>query len=106
MRSLGPASLVLAVILGSVLTLGSTFIGVRSASATYPDIMGCEVSCRVAATGWPLIFVRDYTGMSVVNTADILEVVFAADRLDLWPMTLNILFWSALCIALAKILRR
>lgn len=87
----------LSVLLGVIATLASTFIGERSAMATYPDIMGCEVACRVTATGWPLIFVRDYTGMSVVNTADIFEVWFAADRLDWLPFLMNIIFWSAVC---------
>lgn len=43
--------------------------------------------------------------MSVVNTADIVEVMFAADRLDVVPMTLNIAFWSGVCIALVKVVR-
>lgn len=43
--------------------------------------------------------------MSVVNTADIVEVMFAADRLDVAPMTLNILFWSAVFFVLAKVVR-
>jgi len=30
-----------------VLTLFSTFVGERSAAATYADIMGCETGCRV-----------------------------------------------------------
>jgi len=62
--------------------------------ATYPDIMGCEEACRVAATSWPLVFVRDYTGMSVVNTADILEVWLAADRFDWLPFLVNTGLWS------------
>jgi hypothetical protein len=66
--------------------------------ATYPDIMGCEESCRVAATGWPFVFVRDYTGMSVVNTADIMEVWFAADQFDWLPFLANVIFWSGLCL--------
>jgi hypothetical protein len=61
--------LAFSIIVGVVLTLALSFVGERSANATYPDIMGCETGCRVTATGWPLVFVRDYTGMSVVNTA-------------------------------------
>ena len=62
-------------VLGLLLTLLSTFVAERSATATYPEILGCEESCIVAASGWPLVFVRDYTGMSVINTADIVEVL-------------------------------
>jgi hypothetical protein len=94
------------VLLGGILTLLSTFVGERSAQATYPDIMGCEESCTVTATGWPLIFVRDYTGMSVVNTANIMEVWFAADQFDWLPFVGNLLLWSALFSWLLARLRR
>ena len=93
------ARLLLAVLIGTALTLLSRFGGVRSASATYPDIMGCEDSCTVAASGWPLVFVRDYTGMSVVNTADIMVGWFAAERFDWLPFLLNLLFWTMLSVA-------
>jgi hypothetical protein len=79
-------------------TLVSTFFLERSAPASYSEIMGCEDSCTVTATGWPMIFVRDYTGMSVVKTANIMEVWFAADRFDWLPFLVNVLFWSALCL--------
>jgi ABC-type enterobactin transport system permease subunit len=93
-------------LIGAALTLLSTFAGERSATATYPDIMGCETGCPVVATGWPLIFVRDYTGMSVVHTADIMEVWFAADQLDWVPFLLNVIFWSLLCFAAMSYLMR
>ncbi|QYF86569.1 hypothetical protein [Brevundimonas sp. PAMC22021] len=83
---------------GLVATLSSTFIGKRSALATYPDIMGCEDGCIVAASGWPLIFARDYLGMSVVNTANIMEVWFAADRFDWLPFWANVAFWTLLSV--------
>jgi hypothetical protein len=95
-----------ATLLGAIITLLSTFVGERSAPATYPDIMGCETSCRVTATGWPLIFVRDYKGMSVVGTADVLEVVFAADRFDLLPFIANVIAWTLVSLALLRMLRR
>lgn len=100
------ARLLLAVLIGTALTLLSTFVGMRSASATYPDIMGCEDGCTVAASGWPLVFVRDYTGMSVVNTADIMEVWFAADRFDWLPFLLNLLFWTMLSLAAIAVMAR
>ena len=87
-------SLVLYCVLGVILTLLSTFVGERSALAVYPDIMGCESGCTVVATGWPLTFVRDYLGISVVNTADIMEVWFAADRLIWHPFVFNVVVWS------------
>lgn len=93
--------------LGVVLALLSTFVCERSAVAVYPEIMGCKTGCRVAASGWPLVFVRDYTGMSVVNAADILEVWFAADRLDRLPFAADVAFWSALAwLALSRLARR
>lgn len=97
--------LLLPVLVGTTLALGSTFVGERSATATYPEIMGCEHSCTVAASGWPLVFVRDYPGMSVVNTADIMEVWLAADRFDWLPFLLNLVFWSALSLAAAALVR-
>lgn len=66
------------------------------ARAVYPDVMGCETGCAVVATGWPLVFVRDYKGMSVVNSADILEVWIGADRFDGLPFALDVMFWTAL----------
>lgn len=98
--------LTLSLLGGILVTLLSTFVGQRSAMATYPDIMGCERGCSVAATGWPLIFVRDYTGMSVVNDADILEVWIAADRFAWTPFLLNVLCWTAVLLAALSVLRR
>lgn len=50
---------------------------------------------------------RDYTGMSVVNTADILEVWLAADRFDRLPFVADVAFWSALAwLALSRLARR
>lgn len=92
--------------IGLALTLLSTFVGERSAMARYPDIMSCEEACRVTATGWPLIFVRDYTGMSVVNTADIMEVWFAADQLDWLPFLANLIFWTVLAFAALSLMGR
>jgi hypothetical protein len=97
--------LLLSTLLGLTLTLLSTFIGQRSAAATYREIMGCEDGCTVVATGWPLVFVRDYTGMSVINTADIVEVWLAADRFDWTPFLLNVIFWSGLGFATLSRLR-
>lgn len=91
---------------GAAVTLASTFVGKRSAAAAYPEIMGCEQGCSVVASGWPLIFVRDYLGMSVINSADILEVWFAADRFNWGPFIFNVGFWSFVAFATGMVLRR
>ena len=39
--------------------------------ATYSEIMGCEFGCRVAAAGWPVPYIADYPGISVVGSADV-----------------------------------
>lgn len=92
--TLGASRLAGHALAGVALALLSTFVGERSAAATYPDIMGCEVRCEVVATGWPLVFVRDYLGMSVGNRADITEVWFAADRFDWLPFVVDALAWA------------
>ena len=99
-------SLVLHCVSGVLLTLLSTFVGERSALAVYPDIMGCESGCTVIATGWPLTFVRDDLGMSVVNTADIMEVWFAADRFASGPFLFNVVVWSLASFGVHAGLRR
>jgi hypothetical protein len=91
---------------GVALTLLSTFVGERSAYAVYPEIMGCESGCSVVATGWPMTFVSDYLGMSVVNTADIMEVWFAADRLDWLMFLLNAVFWAVFSSVASRCLQR
>lgn len=106
MRGRAVLRLLLALVLGAGLALLSTFVGERSARATYPDVMGCEVSCLVVATGWPLVFVRDYTGMSVVNSAAITEAIFAADRFDPLPFAVDVVAWAALCLLLHRLVRR
>ena len=90
---------------GASLTLLSTFIGERSTTAFYADIMGCEAGCTVVATGWPLIFVTDYLGMSVANTADIMEVWFAADRLAWTPFLFDVAFWAAASLITTRLAR-
>lgn len=97
---------VISVSIGVTLTLLSTFVGERQATAVYPEIMGCEAGCSVVATGWPLIFVQDYTGMSVVNKADILEVYIGADRLDWAAFLLDVAFWGTLTAATILLIGR
>lgn len=92
--------------LGIATALGSTFTGERWATAAYPDIMGCERGCQVVATGWPLIFIRDYPGMSVVHRADLLDVLLAADRFGWLPFCLDAIFWALIAFLLLHALRR
>ncbi len=92
-------------IVGVLLTLLSTFVGERSAPAIYPEIMGCDTGCTVAATGWPMVFVTDYLGMSVVNTADIMEVWFAADRFSWPPFLIDAALWASASFVMARLLQ-
>lgn len=85
-------------LVGVAVSLLSTFVGERSGIAVYSDILGCEHGCVVVATGWPFIFVIDYLGMSVVNTADIFEVWFAADRFSWVPFLVNVGVWTSLSL--------
>lgn len=93
-------------IIGLGLTLLSSFVGERSVLAVYPDIMGCEDGCEVVATGWPLVFVQDYVGMSVVGAANISEVWFAGDRLLWAPFLLDFAFWSGLSLLVLRLVFR
>ena len=51
-----------------------------SASATYSEIMGCEQSCEVAAGGWPVPYLVDYPGISVVGSVDLMGGLLGEDH--------------------------
>ena len=53
-----------------------------------------------------MTFVSDYLGMSVVNTADIMEVWLAADRFDWQVFLVDAAFWSLASLAAHSGLRR
>lgn len=89
-----------------VMTLLTTFGGERPVVAVYPDVMGCEAGCVVVGTGWPLTFVRDYLGMSVIDTANIMEVWFAADRFAWLPFFFDAGVWSLVFWAASSAFRR
>lgn len=97
---------VLHAVVGVVWSLLSSFVGQRPAEATFPDIMGCEATCRVATSGWPFAFVRDYPGMSVVGRADVSEVWFAADRFDWAPFLADVGAWGLASLAVAALMAR
>ena len=97
----------LAAALGLVLALGSSFVAAGTAVAIYPDIMGCERGCVVAASGWPLRYARDYPGLSVAGRTDAFEAWLGGDRLDRAPFLLDWGLWSAIVwLAIAGIGRR
>lgn len=93
-------------LIGVAIALLSTFVASRSALVAYPEILGCEKGCNVVATGWPFTFVSDYLGMSVVNSADITEVWFAADRFSWEPFLLNVGVWALASSAIMWVTRR
>ena len=85
-----------------VLTLGAANAPGRT-TATYPDIMGCELSCEVAASGLPVPFIVDYPGLSPVNSADLMGAILGLDRV-LWDRAaLAFSFWFAVSMAVAWI---
>jgi hypothetical protein len=44
--------------------------------------------------------------MSVVNTADIFEVWFAADRFDWLPFLVDVIVWTAVFLVAALMVRK
>lgn len=94
----------LAVALGLVLALGSSFVAAGTAVAVYPDIMGCERGCTVVASGWPLRYARDYPGMSVVGRTDAFEAWLGGDRFDWPPFAVDWGLWSVIAwLVMARI---
>ena len=65
---------------------------------TYPDILGCERACEVAAAGLPVPFIADYPGLSPVNSADLVGALLGLDRV-LWGRAATALaFWGAVSV--------
>lgn len=75
-------------------------------SATYSEIMGCELSCRVAAAGWPFPYLVDYPGISVVGSADLSGALVGEDHFQLLPFCLTLAFWLAAALAATLLWRR
>jgi len=65
----------------------------RRATARYADIMGCEVTCPVAAGGWPFAYVVDYPGLSPSGSADVLGYLLGVDRLLHGSLAATFLCW-------------
>lgn len=95
---------VLALAAGLILALASTAVPGRT-RAHYPDIMGCEAGCVVAAAGWPAPYAVDYLGISPVGSADLVGALFGLDRFRPAAFGLTWLFWTAVTAALV-LLRR
>lgn len=82
--------------LGLVLAVASSFVAAGTAVAIYPDIMGCERGCVVAASGWPFRYARDYPGLSVVGRTDAFEAWLGSDRLDIRLFAVDWALWSGI----------
>ena len=54
--------------LAATLTVASSAVG-EQVTAVYPDVMGCEAGCRVAAGGAPFRFLVDDLAISAVGSA-------------------------------------
>jgi hypothetical protein len=93
------------VALGLVLTLLSSARAGR-ARAVYSEIMGCETGCDVAAAGWPVPYLVDYPGISVVGIANLSGALLGEDKFHLLPFALTLLFWTAVAAAASLIGRQ
>jgi hypothetical protein len=76
------------------------------ARATYSEIMGCERSCEVAAAGWPMPYLIDYPGISVVGSANLSGALLGEDHFRWGAFALTWLFWTAVSTAFLFLWRR
>ena len=88
----GRRSIYITATLALVLTLVAANVPGKT-TATYPDIMGCEQSCEVAASGLPVPFIADYPGLSPVNSADLMGAILGLDRVLWGRAALAFAFW-------------
>ena len=86
-------SALLVAAIGLLLALLSSAKGGRT-GAVYPEIMGCETGCEVAAAGWPVPYLVDYQGISVVGAANLSGALFGEDKFRWLPFGLTLLFWT------------
>lgn len=82
---------------GLLLALASSAFPGRT-TAVYSEIMGCEAGCEVAAAGWPVPYLVDYPGISVVGSAGLSGALVGEDHFRLLPFLLTALFWTALVL--------
>jgi hypothetical protein len=98
-------SWLLIVPVGLVLSLLSSAKAGR-ARAVYSEIMGCESGCDVAAAGWPIPYLVDYPGISVVGVANLSGAMLGEDKFHTAPFTMTLLFWVAASAAAWFLWRR
>jgi hypothetical protein len=89
---------------GLILALASSAIP-REAWAVHSEIMGCETGCAVAAVGWPIPYVVDYPGISVVGRASVTGALVGEDQFRLSAFGLTFLFWTAVAALVLGLLR-
>lgn len=92
-------TIIASLVSGLILALASSIHAGR-VKAVYAEIMGCEVGCEVAAAGWPMPYLVDYPGISVVGSVDLLGALTGEDKFHLLPFAGTALFWTA-AVALA-----
>jgi hypothetical protein len=78
----------------ALLATGATSWVPRRSVARYPDIMGCEQGCAVAAGGWPFAFILDYPGISPVGSVSLVNAVIGIDQFAWGPLLADLLFWT------------
>ncbi|WP_152639835.1 hypothetical protein [Sphingobium bisphenolivorans] len=93
--------LLLASLCGVMLALASSLCD-GQAQALYPEIMGCEDGCAVAAAGWPLPYLTDYPGISVVGSASLTGVLTGEDHFRLSSFLVTTLFWTFAALLTAR----
>lgn len=72
----------------------------------YPEIMGCERGCEVASAGWPIPYLIDYPGISVVGSADLMGALVGEDKFHAGWFGVTSLFWIAAAAATLFLWRR
>ena len=76
------------------------------AQALYAEIMGCEHGCTVAAAGWPLPYLIDYPGISVVGSASLMGALTGEDQFRLWSFLGTTIFWALVALAAGALWKR
>jgi hypothetical protein len=91
-----------ALMAGLALALASSAYA-GEARALYTEIMACEHGCTVAAAGWPLPYLIDYPGISVVGSAGLMGALTGEDQFRPWPFLVTALFWALIALAVQLI---
>ncbi|MFC4595041.1 hypothetical protein [Sphingobium tyrosinilyticum] len=76
------------------------------AQALYAEIMGCEQGCAVAAAGWPLPYLIDYPGISVVGSASLIGMLTGEDQFRLPSFLGTTIFWALVALAAGALWKR